>query len=613
MRLYRHLYLLLTLPLLFCGCVKDIPQEPVPEVTSVFPFSVTVMPEPGTRASFDGTTIDAGQYVFATGDKLYVTGGGGKISGELALDSGAGTGTGVFSGDLSITGGYEPTASTALSATLVGASQSSGFFTISDHKITDGPIYPATIANTTLEGLVQNYSHFTSSFTFAEHQITLTQQTVFLNFALELFKTNLTGSPTEVDINVKSSDGSTLLRTVTDVPVGGSSTIARINFTTVFPAGNDLRDAQIWIDNGSGIQCLPNFASDLTLEANKYYRVARSVIDDFTIEAPSSGTGTTVTFNYTPVQYKVYSGGSWTDWADYSTAISLAAGEKVSFRGQLTSYANNGGSTPLFTSANNVYIYGDMMSLICDENYVRRTAVGEKAFFQAFKNCDRVNIHPDKELILSAETLGTSCCESMFEGCTSLTKTPMLLATTLADMCYNKMFKGCSALESLPEGLLPATTLAFGCYAKMFHGCSNLTTVPSTLLPATTLAKACYNSMFFNCTKLTAAPDLPATDPQSGCYFAIFRHCHALTSVKCLIYVESKSVDQPSGYDGSPDPEASNMKNWDEINLWTVFNKWMNDVGNDSNRTFTRNPSMTYSRGNQVGQIPNNWEIITAQ
>ena len=38
---------------------------------------------------------------------------------------------------------------------------------------------------------------------------------------------------------------------------------------------------------------------------------------------------------------------------------------------------------------------------------------------------------------------------SMFEGCTSLTKAPVLTATTLSDSCYGTMFYGCSRLNEV--------------------------------------------------------------------------------------------------------------------------------------------------------------------
>ena len=86
----------------------------------------------------------------------------------------------------------------------------------------------------------------------------------------------------------------------------------------------------------------------------------------------------------------------------------------------------------------------------------------------------------------------------LFDGCTSLTKAPILPATTLNRQCYRYMFSGCQSLTKAP--VLPATTLADSCYQYMFRGCQSLTKAPK--LPATTLADSCYQYMFFNCQSL---------------------------------------------------------------------------------------------------------------
>ena len=60
---------------------------------------------------------------------------------------------------------------------------------------------------------------------------------------------------------------------------------------------------------------------------------------------------------------------------------------------------------------------------------------------------------------------------SLFYGCTSLIKAPVLYTTRLAQSCYAYMFFRTS-LTKAPE--LPATTLANHCYMSMFSGCESL-------------------------------------------------------------------------------------------------------------------------------------------
>ena len=135
------------------------------------------------------------------------------------------------------------------------------------------------------------------------------------------------------------------------------------------------------------------------------------------------------------------------------------------------------------------------------------------------------------ELILPWNTLNQNCYNSMFFGCTSLTKAPVLPATTLAHNCYESMFEGCTSLTKVFA--LPATILAYGCYFHMFYGCTKLTTA-FELLPATTLATYCYESMFRGCTSLINAPSLPATTLAGDCYSHMFRDCTSLTNAPAL-------------------------------------------------------------------------------
>ena len=127
----------------------------------------------------------------------------------------------------------------------------------------------------------------------------------------------------------------------------------------------------------------------------------------------------------------------------------------------------------------------------------------------------------------SVTTLANYCYRSMFNGCTSLTKTPELPATTLAPACYRSMFSGCTSLTKTPE--LPATTLANDCYYYMFYNCISLTKAPE--LPATTLANYCYRSMFSGCTSLTKTPELPATTLANYCYYGMFYGCDSLVGI----------------------------------------------------------------------------------
>ena len=259
----------------------------------------------------------------------------------------------------------------------------------------------------------------------------------------------------------------------------------------------------------------------------------------------------------------------------------------AAFRGKRTSYGG------LFTSDNPVYIYGDLMSLVCDANYEPlRSLTATNAFKESFKNRTNVDIDPEKELVLSAETVGTSGYLSMFEGCTSLTKAPVIVATTLGETSCEAMFKNCSSLVTPPPVLLAeevpprgyrsmfegCTSLTappdiskmktvksgnwssgtngdgnaqntYGGCLKMFSGCKALTSLPNLSGLRTVEGYGMYR-MFFQCTGLTSVPAgllNGVTQFQQGCFFGMFEECSNLVSVGDFL---------PKPADGDPYPMA---------------------------------------------------------
>lgn len=161
-------------------------------------------------------------------------------------------------------------------------------------------------------------------------------------------------------------------------------------------------------------------------------------------------------------------GSTWTDYT-IGTAITLNTGEEVSFRSR--SDRTSGQSDQkyfYFEMTGKIEALHNVMSMYRPNDFATFKAVANYAFY------------------------------SMFYGCTSLTKAPVLPATTLAQNCYNYMFSGCLELTKAP--VLPATTLTQSCYDNMFSGCHSLTKAPE--LPATTLASRCYYWLFAGCPSL---------------------------------------------------------------------------------------------------------------
>ena len=205
-----------------------------------------------------------------------------------------------------------------------------------------------------------------------------------------------------------------------------------------------------------------------------------------TFEALESGTFTftlpaNVGSTVTSVSYSTDGGTTWTDTTTFSTSNSttittptINANDKVLWKGVSTSYTvDTTGST--FSSTGTFNVEGNIMSMIYGDNFASQTTIPESSYMfrQLFAN--NSNLISAENLILQATTLARSCYNSMFYGCTSLTKAPTLPATTLVNNCYQAMFQGCTSLTTAP--VLPAATLTDYCYYWMFRGCTLLSTI----------------------------------------------------------------------------------------------------------------------------------------
>ena len=299
-----------------------------------------------------------------------------------------------------------------------------------------------------------------------------------------------------------------------------------------------------------------------------------------TLEATSEGDITfLISYSYshsvvlTPVEYKI-NDGSWTAYASwpadaasitsstgnwpvsFGDAIHVTAGDKVSFRGDNASYYGNGtGYECHITSTADVYVYGNMMSLVdADDFSTLATLTGDWNFAKLFKlptvnlwdppvTVTTIKSHPTYDIVLPATTLTNYCYNGLFAGCSGITRAPKLPATTMKIGCYAEMFRATSIVEA---PALPTTVFqpysydaegehgSIDCYMQMFQDCTDLTVAP--VLPATTLVHGVYQNMFEGCTSLTTAPALPATDLTGGdqCYTAMFKGCTSLVTAPAL-------------------------------------------------------------------------------
>ena len=159
----------------------------------------------------------------------------------------------------------------------------------------------------------------------------------------------------------------------------------------------------------------------------------------------------TITYTAAKAEYTVEYKKNNDGWTTYSSAISVAVGDVVSFRGtNSTYYMSTGeliGVPSKFACSSACYIYGNVMSLISKESFSTTTSfTAEKTFLRMFEGNTNLRSHPYKDLVLPATTLTTGCYQNMFNGCTGLTRSAILADATGAKNAYQYMYNGCTSL-----------------------------------------------------------------------------------------------------------------------------------------------------------------------
>lgn len=202
---------------------------------------------------------------------------------------------------------------------------------------------------------------------------------------------------------------------------------------------------------------------------NRVKSVCIVKIDDFksmplTMEALTAGT-IVVNSPKSGMQYTL-NGGAKTAM-NATTTIDVAAGDKVAFYGNgtsITSYYN----TKIAGGTAQVKVYGNIMSLVDEENFATATTLSDNAFQSLFDG--NATLTDASELLLPATTLANNCYQYMFYGCSALTTAPKLPATTLTGNCYYRMFFNCSNLSSVT--CLATDITATSCLSNWLHGVS---------------------------------------------------------------------------------------------------------------------------------------------
>ena len=288
-----------------------------------------------------------------------------------------------------------------------------------------------------------------------------------------------------------------------------------------------------------------------------------------TFKAEEDGTFTFSNAAY----YSLDRGLTWKSLAASTATPTIKRGTPIMWRASITPASSTGVGT--FTATGNFKAKGNPLSLMYSGNFTGKalkqycfymlfkgntklvdssgmwlgtTSTAQACYYQMFYGCSNmtrtVSLLPAtngtgscyKQMFygcsnllasptISLTSVGSECCNGMFQNCTSMTQTtPTLLAMTLSGgQCYRSMYQGCTSLITAPE--IKATSISANdvCYS-MFNGCSKLETCQSELKPMSAI-NSCYYLMFTNCTSLTVAPKLPATTIGTNCYYRMFEGC----------------------------------------------------------------------------------------
>ena len=243
-------------------------------------------------------------------------------------------------------------------------------------------------------------------------------------------------------------------------------------------------------------------------------------------------------------------------------------------------------------------MFKDCTSLTTPMSVLRDAYVGgDYCYAHMFEGCISLTTTP----VFHVEKIAFSYCFAyMFKGCTSLTTVPQfqlpeyqetVVLDTGATYCYQSMFEGCTSLTTIPSFYLktlgtfttPGGPLE-GCFYSMFKGCTSLTTVPDNLfcyynnLPLS-LSRYCFAYIFSGCTSLQRAPELLAETLREGCYYNMFNGCSSLNYIKCLAT---------------------------DISATKCLSNWVNNVA--ASGTFVKDSSKNWGACG-VNKIPCGWTI----
>ena len=300
--LWAALSMIASLMMTACSSDDNTNESPSPQnAAKTIPYSVTVSNRATTRATVES---DNETLYFAADDKLYVT--GTNIKGVLDIQTGTGTASATFSGDLTYSGEGSPANDLSLTATLVSAQQSDGNeITVNTSTGAVTINYPTTAYCADVATAVKKYSNLTGTSTYGAKSFSLSQQTAFLNFAITL--EDGTASGTELSAVVSNNSEAVCTANVTTA-TESEKVVAK--FVLPVAKGITLSSADVKM----GTKDVISFGASQTLEG-KVYNVKK------TLEAP----GIALTISNPVVGQVIGSDGKNYDFASLPSGVTAIA------------------------------------------------------------------------------------------------------------------------------------------------------------------------------------------------------------------------------------------------------------------------------------------------
>lgn len=444
----------LVLTLGLAQCKKE--QPATPQNTEGNKVHLTVNVGNGSRANVNPST---GVISFSDGDKLYV-GYNSACAGTLEYNSS----TNNFSGDLSLLqNGEQPLHFYYLGGdvTHVGETQQ---YLVDIYEQFFNP-YPVISYGTS----TTNYSESSTTYsTTLENQCALVEFTT--NRILKETNFYIQGINNQVIIDFANNTFTTTHNQNSRISLYPETPTSRWAILLPNEKADTITVDAVGYDNIDII--IPPVHKNDFLHGENAVRVeltAMEADDPLTIEAAPFTDGFISVIN--PLQgmkYSINYGEKIPIESDIDIPVkgTLDHSDVVQFYGNGTDYSGT-----KIVSSINMSLYGNIMSLVDEENFATITTMEGASFAGLFagNTCG----FEASGLLLPATTLSENCYSGMFAGCAGMSDTPVELpALTLAPGCYSNMFEGCDMIPAAPH--LPATELVERCYASMFSGCGTI-------------------------------------------------------------------------------------------------------------------------------------------